>query len=414
MEKFNPIIGVYAICKNESKFVKDWLKNIWNDGNGADYIAVLDTGSEDNTLKLFQETIIELNIPEDRFIIKSDVVTPWRFDVARNKSLDLLKSFADNVNVFYCIDLDEKVIPEFWSDLKNTATEHPDFDRIYYRYAWSHNETTGEPEWVFWYDKIHNASYEWQYPVHEALYNIYNDKSYEDVSYRMPKEKIYLHHYADPTKSRSSYLALLEMRKKEYPDDIYGLYYLAREYGFNNMTQEEFNTWMLLYYKLFIEKNIFDDMGISASVCCHIAKLLSKYDCSEEDVSAYYKKAIQVDPFYQEAYIRFAQFLAYKGKFNETYEILKDMHKNCVVYREDWKTQAFISHLWKELQIIAVAKCWEGQYKEAKSYFEKAEENINELAEQDKAISEGFYADFNWLTDYLKNKKEESLNNDDN
>ena len=34
-------ICVYAICKNESKFIKRWYESI----KGADYICVLDTGS---------------------------------------------------------------------------------------------------------------------------------------------------------------------------------------------------------------------------------------------------------------------------------------------------------------------------------------------------------------------------------
>ena len=38
-------ICVYAICKNEEKFVDKWLESM----SEADYIVVLDTGSTDNT-----------------------------------------------------------------------------------------------------------------------------------------------------------------------------------------------------------------------------------------------------------------------------------------------------------------------------------------------------------------------------
>ena len=41
-------ICVYAICKNESKFVKQWLDSM----SEADYIVVLDTGSTDNTVNM--------------------------------------------------------------------------------------------------------------------------------------------------------------------------------------------------------------------------------------------------------------------------------------------------------------------------------------------------------------------------
>jgi hypothetical protein len=43
-------ICVYAICKNELKFVEQWLENM----SEADYIVVLDTGSSDGTFEKLQ------------------------------------------------------------------------------------------------------------------------------------------------------------------------------------------------------------------------------------------------------------------------------------------------------------------------------------------------------------------------
>jgi tetratricopeptide (TPR) repeat protein len=51
-------------------------------------------------------------------------------------------------------------------------------------------------------------------------------------------DDIYLHHYADNTKSRSSYLPLLELRKQENPSDHYGRIYLAHEYFYHNMYEK--------------------------------------------------------------------------------------------------------------------------------------------------------------------------------
>ena len=45
-------ICVYAICKNESKFISQWLDNM----SEADYIVVLDTGSTDGTYEYLQKT----------------------------------------------------------------------------------------------------------------------------------------------------------------------------------------------------------------------------------------------------------------------------------------------------------------------------------------------------------------------
>ena len=47
----NKKIVVYAISKNEEKFVKRWVNSM----KEADAIYVLDTGSTDNTVKLLQE-----------------------------------------------------------------------------------------------------------------------------------------------------------------------------------------------------------------------------------------------------------------------------------------------------------------------------------------------------------------------
>lgn len=38
-------ISIYAICKNEIKFIEKWLESM----SESDYIAVLDTGSTDGS-----------------------------------------------------------------------------------------------------------------------------------------------------------------------------------------------------------------------------------------------------------------------------------------------------------------------------------------------------------------------------
>ena len=43
-------IVVYAICKNESQFVRRWVDSM----SEADQIVVLDTGSDDDTLELLR------------------------------------------------------------------------------------------------------------------------------------------------------------------------------------------------------------------------------------------------------------------------------------------------------------------------------------------------------------------------
>ena len=58
-------ICVYAISKNEEKFVHRWVNSM----KEADEIYVLDTGSDDNTVSLLQE--LGVNVVTKKII-------PWR------------------------------------------------------------------------------------------------------------------------------------------------------------------------------------------------------------------------------------------------------------------------------------------------------------------------------------------------
>ena len=84
-------ICVYAICKNEEKFVDRW----YNSMKEADEIYVLDTGSTDNTVEKLKEKGINVEVK---------IISPWRFDVARNESLQMLPNDTD---ICVCTDLDE-------------------------------------------------------------------------------------------------------------------------------------------------------------------------------------------------------------------------------------------------------------------------------------------------------------------
>ena len=67
----------------------------------ADYIVVLDTGSTDGTYEKLKE--------DSRVtVVKQEVITPWRFDVARNKSMELIPEDAD---ILVCTDFDELFEP---------------------------------------------------------------------------------------------------------------------------------------------------------------------------------------------------------------------------------------------------------------------------------------------------------------
>ena len=204
MKKYK--IVVYAISKNEEKFVDRWVDSMQE----ADEIYVLDTGSTDKTVSKLKKRKVN---------VKKKIIKPWRFDVARNESLKLVPSDAD---ICVCTDLDEvlekgwrKKLEEIWQD---------NITRLRYNYNWKLDENN-KPIVNFYTDKIHiRDKYKWTHPVHEVLTYTNGNEVF------LTTDEITLNHYPDNTKSRSSYLPLLELSVKEDPEDDRNMHYLGREY----------------------------------------------------------------------------------------------------------------------------------------------------------------------------------------
>lgn len=204
MKKYK--IVVYAISKNEEKFVDRWVDSMQE----ADEIYVLDTGSTDKTVSKLKKRKVN---------VKKKIIKPWRFDVARNESLKLVPNDAD---ICVCTDLDEvlekgwrKKLEEIWQD---------NITRLRYNYNWKLDENN-KPIVNFYTDKIHiRDNYKWTHPVHEVLTYTNGNEVF------LTTDEITLNHYPDNTKSRSSYLPLLELSVKEDPEDDRNMHYLGREY----------------------------------------------------------------------------------------------------------------------------------------------------------------------------------------
>lgn len=199
-------ICVYAIAKDEAKFAKRFMDS----AKDADYICVLDTGSTDRT----PEILIEAGV-----IVEVEKIEPWRFDVARNRSMQMIPKDAD---VCICLDLDEMLCPG-WREAIESAWK-PETTRGRYRFIWSH-DAEGKPAVEFYGEKIHtNKYYHWEHAAHEVLATVQEER---DVFLPLTIE-----HWPDDTKSRANYLPLLEMDAKERPDDDRTAHYLGREYYF--------------------------------------------------------------------------------------------------------------------------------------------------------------------------------------
>ena len=266
-------ICVYAISKNEEKFVKRWYESV----KEADGIYVLDTGSNDNTVKLLKELGVNVSVKE---------IKPWRFDVARNESLKLVPEDCD---ICVCIDIDEvintgwrKKIEEIWDDNTN---------HLRYIYNWNHDEN-GNPLVSFYYEKIHaRNNFKWIYPVHEVL-NFSGEKEVFKTT-----EEIVVDHYPDSTKSRSNYLPLLKLSVKENPDNDRNTHYLGREYMFHGKYNEAIDT--LIKHLNLKNATWKDERCASMRFIARCYKHLKRYD----EAKMWLDKAINEAPYLRDPYV---------------------------------------------------------------------------------------------------------------
>ena len=270
MKKYK--ICVYAICKNEEKFIKKWFRAM----KEADDIYVLDTGSTDHSMSILNKLKIHT---------KQVTIDPWRFDVARNLSLDMVPLDTD---ICVCTDLDEIFLPGWRNKLeryweKNTT-------RAYYTYNWKLDKNN-KPVVSFYTDKIHaRKNYKWVNPVHEVLQTNEEENT-------MTIDDIILNHYPDYSKSRSGYLPLLELAVKENPNNDRNIHYLGREYMYYGRWNDCIDT--LIHHLNLKTATWKDERCASMRFIARSYINLKRY----EEAKMWLDKAIKEAPYLREPYV---------------------------------------------------------------------------------------------------------------
>ncbi len=271
-------ICVYAICKNELQFVDRWMDSM----SEGDVIVVTDTGSDDGTVERLRAR---------GAIVYVEEVKPWRFDVARNFSLEHVPEDSD---ICVCTDLDE-TFNKGWRECIERAWT-PDTKMGRYLYNWSF-KANGEPDVQFNYFKVHaRKAAIWKNPVHEYLHYIG-----EQPSETVYIEGLVLNHYPDHTKSRGSYLQLLELAVAENPEDDRSMYYLGREYMYNSQWNKCIETQKKYLY--------LPSATWNEERCAAMRWMAKSYYKLGDIKSAYswYYRAIAEAPHMRDAFIEFAK-----------------------------------------------------------------------------------------------------------
>ncbi|MBO5095376.1 MAG: glycosyltransferase [Bacilli bacterium] len=272
-------IAVYAICKNEEKFVERFMEN----AKEADAVYVLDTGSTDNTVEKLKEC---------GAIVKQKKYDFFRFDIARNDSLDMIPSDYD---ICVCLDLDEVIMKGWRKKLESIWKD--DTTRLRYNYNWRLEDNV--PIVNFYIEKIHKRKgYTWKHPVHEVLY-------YDDMENFITTDEITINHYPDNEKSRGSYLPLLELSVSEDPINDRNMHYLGREYMYYGKYQECIDT---LIKHLNLESATWkDERCASMRFIARCYKYLKRYD----EANMWLEKAIKEAPYLRDPYVEMI-FLQYE------------------------------------------------------------------------------------------------------
>jgi glycosyltransferase involved in cell wall biosynthesis len=213
-------IAVYAISKNESKFVETFCKSAAD----ADCIVIADTGSTDDTVQVAR------NFGAQVYDIR---VMPWRFDHARNVALSMVPA---DVDVCISLDLDEQLEPGWREEIERLWTSTT--TRMRYFFDWSCGIK-------FKAEKIHSRSgYRWHHPCHEQI--VPDSRVVEEW---VETDRLLVTHHPDPTKSRGQYLDLLALSVREDPHCPRNAFYYARELVFvgeNERGIQELNRYLNL------------------------------------------------------------------------------------------------------------------------------------------------------------------------
>lgn len=377
-------ICIYAICKNEIKFVNKWLDSM----SEADYIVVLDTGSTDGTFELLQS---DPRVTK----VEQKIITPWRFDVARNESLKLV---PEDANILFCTDFDELLEPGWGQLLRENWNENT--WRAHYLYYWSH-KPDGRPEEAFIYDKIHDKGYEWKFAVHEVLVPI-NGRNLQDEKEGHLLDfgnNIVLHHYPDLQKSRASYMDLLALRVEENPEEPYGRYLYGREFGVWKKYDQAIEQFKITLSLPEVE-NYFT---VKYCVLGYLGDIyLIKEDIPE--AIKYYSKQIIIDPTYREPYMNLAEIYNRLGLYSIAEQfVLEGLRKSYRHY--DWAERA---SCWEEKPYDILSVCY--------YYMEEIDKGIENAVKAlqylpfDTRIQKNYLALLDKKSDLLKNNKKEDIN----
>jgi glycosyltransferase involved in cell wall biosynthesis len=263
-------VAVYTCTLNEAKHVERWYES----AKDADCLLMLDTGSSDYTVEVARDLGI---------LVHEAVISPFRFDDARNVALALIPRTID---VVIQLDADEVFQPG-WRQV---------LDQV----------PANENRWSYWLEpeaghawtrslrsNAHRRhGFRWVHPVHEVITGPDAD-SHIDIT---------IIHKPDLTKDRSYLLDMLATAVREAPHDHRVRFYYGRELH-----------WRGMWGQARTHLNHFLGMR-TATWGAERSEALMMIAAMDYNPIRWYWKAVAECPERREPYVALARFLADHGE----------------------------------------------------------------------------------------------------
>ena len=301
-------VAIYGICKDEMPNVEKYVKCF----KKADYLCILDTGSTDGTWEYLQTA--RKRYPN--LIVDQKIIDPWRYDKARNLSLELVPK---DTTIYFMMDLDEIIKEDDWVQKIKDAWD-PLFSRGVYTYNRQVDKVTDAVVQQFEEYRIHSNIWHYKGIVHEQLCDMTGSRAFfADECIRVP---IIVWHY--PTNpNREAYIELCERGVDEEPWNWLMHLQLAAEYEVHLKYDKAIGE----YRKILAEQN---GLSIPEIGRCYasLGRALSLVDKEDEGLDVL-RKGMKEVPDYGDCYFFAAEIYYRKGKFKESVEVCENGLKNC-------------------------------------------------------------------------------------
>lgn len=325
-------VAVYAICKNEEHNIADWLACTAE----ADFVFMLDTGSDDDTINKVKTSGYEnVDIIEANFV-------PFAFNTARNMSLNVAAR-RDTFDIMVFLDLDER-LPAGWSDAVRAALEtSPNIHSIYFNMQLT--DSDGSPSTRYRQLKAHSPEgYQWRYRAHEVLVNTLPDREGHTIQL-----DITISHHKDETKPRN-YIHLLADDFKDMPNDHRACFYYGRELYYIGEYQQALAVLLQTYQ---CKEGYFDAQQVEA--------LRIMFYCSGED--SYLMQALLLNRDSRETLYDWAIYMRDSGQYFSAIGLVEMMFNiretdNFILFKDQgvwsWKPYDLLAEcFWQVGNVVA-------------------------------------------------------------